>query len=147
MVLENVSIKTKIYKTDDLSFNIVNYPYFDGVVPRATSCSVYISQLIRYARACSDIDDFNDRNKVMTSKLLGDDLTSYHFFTRNGFLSVSSHTQHFGLVPDGVEGRVTEWHFTHNIAQNKIDLNRANIKLCFISTYNSHLPIYCIKCI
>ena len=31
---------------------------------------VYISQLIRFARACSNVDDFNIRNLFLTSKLL-----------------------------------------------------------------------------
>ena len=32
---------------------------------------VYISQLIRFARVSSHVDDFNTRNKVLTAKLLG----------------------------------------------------------------------------
>ena len=30
----------------------------------------YISQLIRFARVCSHVDDFNTRNKCLTAKLL-----------------------------------------------------------------------------
>ena len=42
-------IKTKIYdKRDDFDFDIVNFPFLDGDVPRSTSYSVYISQLIRF---------------------------------------------------------------------------------------------------
>ena len=41
-------VKTKIYdKRDD--FDIVNFPFLDGDVPRSTSYGVYISQLIRFA--------------------------------------------------------------------------------------------------
>ena len=43
---------------------------FDGDVPRRPSCGVYISQLIRFARVCSHVDDFNTRNKCLTAKLL-----------------------------------------------------------------------------
>ena len=32
--------------------------------------SSYISQLIRFARVCSHVDDFNTRNKCLTAKLL-----------------------------------------------------------------------------
>ena len=39
-------------------------------VPRRPSYGVYISQLIRFARVCSHVDDFNTRNKCLTSKLL-----------------------------------------------------------------------------
>ena len=64
-------VKTKIYdKRDDIDFDIVNFPFLDGDVPRSTSYFVYISQLIRFARVSSDVDDFNVRNKVLTAKLL-----------------------------------------------------------------------------
>ena len=63
--------KTKIYdKRDDFDFDIVKFPFLDGDVPRSTSYGVYISQLIRFARVSSHIDDFNTRNKVLTAKLL-----------------------------------------------------------------------------
>ena len=62
-------VKTKIYdKRDDLYF--VNFPFLDGDVPRSTSYVFYISQLIRFARVSSYVDDFNTRNKVLTTKLL-----------------------------------------------------------------------------
>ena len=41
---------------------IVNFPFFDGNVPRFPSYCVYILQLIRFARVCSNVDDFNNRN-------------------------------------------------------------------------------------
>ena len=64
-------VKTKIYdKRDDFDFNIVNFPFPDGDVPRLTSYGVYISQLIRFARVSGYVDDFNTRNKVLTAKLL-----------------------------------------------------------------------------
>ena len=49
---------------------IVNFPFSDGDVPRRPSYKVYISQLLRFARVCSHIDDFNARNKCLTAKLL-----------------------------------------------------------------------------
>ena len=42
----------------------------DEVVRRSTSYGVYISQLIRLSRVSSHVDDFNTRNKVLTTKLL-----------------------------------------------------------------------------
>ena len=64
-------VKTKIYdKRDDFDFDIVNLPFLDNDVPRSTYCCVYISQLIRFARVSSHVDDFNTRNKVLTAKLL-----------------------------------------------------------------------------
>ena len=64
-------VQTKIYdKRDDFDFKIVNFPFLDGDVPRSTSYGVYISQLIRFARVSSHVDDFNTRNKVLTANLL-----------------------------------------------------------------------------
>ena len=64
-------VKTKIYdKRADFDFDTVNFPFLDGDVPRSASYGVYISQLIRFARVSSHVDDFNTRNKVLTAKLL-----------------------------------------------------------------------------
>ena len=64
-------VKTKIYnKRDDFDFDIVNFPFLDGDVPRSTPYGVYISQLIRFARVSSHVDDFNTHKKVLTAKLL-----------------------------------------------------------------------------
>ena len=64
-------MSSKIYdKRDDFDFNIVNFPFSDGDVPRAPSYGVYISQLIRYDRVSSHLADFNVRNKTLTAKLL-----------------------------------------------------------------------------
>ena len=64
-------VSSKIYdKRDVFEFDIVNFPFLDGDVPRRPSYGVYISQLIRFARVCSHVDDFNTRNKCLTAKLL-----------------------------------------------------------------------------
>ena len=71
LCISNGTVSTKIYdKRDDLDFDIVNFPFLDGDAPRRTSCGVYISQLIRFARASSNLSDFNCRNKARTAKLL-----------------------------------------------------------------------------
>ena len=70
-------VKTKLFdKLDDFDFDIVNFPFQDGDVPRSTSYGVYISQLIRFARVSSHVDDFN--NFVRLSKnFIGGILTYY----------------------------------------------------------------------
>ena len=69
--ITNGIVSSKIYdKRDDLNFEIVNFPFRDGDVPRSPSYGVYISQLIRFARVCSNVDDFNNRNLSLTAKLL-----------------------------------------------------------------------------
>ena len=67
----NGFVSSKIYdKRDDFDFDIVNFPFLDGDVPRRASYGVYISQLIRFARICNHVTDFNARNKCLTAKLL-----------------------------------------------------------------------------
>ena len=48
----------------------MNFPFLDGDVPRSTSYGFYISQLIRFGRVSSHVDDSITRNKVLTAKLL-----------------------------------------------------------------------------
>ena len=45
-------------------------PFLDVDVPRRHSYGVYISQLIRFARASSHASDFNSHNKFLPAKLL-----------------------------------------------------------------------------
>ena len=71
LCISNDTVSTKIYnKWDDFDLDIVNSPFLDGDVPRRTSYRVYISQLIRFARASSDLTDFNCRSKALTAKPL-----------------------------------------------------------------------------
>ena len=68
MSITNGIVSTKIYdKWDDFDFEIVNFPFLYGDVPRYPS---YISQLIRFARVFSNVDDFINRNLFLTAKLL-----------------------------------------------------------------------------
>ena len=60
-------VPTKFYdKRDDFDFSIVNFPFLDG----DTSYGVYISQLIRFARASSYVTDYNTCNKLLTQNFL-----------------------------------------------------------------------------
>ena len=69
--ISNEIVSTKIYdRRDDFDFEVVNFPFLDGDVPRSTFNGVYISQLIHFARASSYVADFNTRNKLLTQKLL-----------------------------------------------------------------------------
>ena len=69
--ISNRFVSSNIYdKRDDFDFDIVNFPFLDGDVPRSTVYGVYISQLIRFARVSSHVTDFNARNKISNGKLL-----------------------------------------------------------------------------
>ena len=71
MSITNGIVSSKIYdKRDDFSFEIVNFPFLDGDVPLSPSYGVYVSQLILFARVCSNVDDFKNRNLFLTAKLL-----------------------------------------------------------------------------
>ena len=62
--------QSKFYdKRDDSDFDIVNFPFLNGDVPRPTFYGVYISQLICFARVSSHVDDFNTCSKVLTAIL------------------------------------------------------------------------------
>ena len=80
LCISNGTVSTKIYdKRDDFDFDtsIVNFPVLDGDVPRRTSYGVYMSQVIRFARASLNLSDFNCHNKALTAKLLRQD---YRYF-------------------------------------------------------------------
>ena len=95
---------SKIYeKRDDFNFEIVNFPFVDGDVPRSPSYVVYLSQLICFARVCSYVDDFNSRNFFLTAKLLKQDYRYYRirkafskFYDRHSELIVK---YNIGLKP------------------------------------------------
>ena len=77
MSISNDIVSTKINdKRDEFDFKIVNLPFLDGDVPRCTSYGVYISQLIRFARASSHVADINTHNKLLPQKLLKQ---GYHY--------------------------------------------------------------------
>ena len=63
--------KTKTYdKRENYKFEIVKYPDLSGNIPHGSAYGVYTSQVIRYARVCNDADDFKERVKVLTNKLI-----------------------------------------------------------------------------
>ena len=63
-------LSTKIYdKRDDFNFKIINFPNMCSNIPASPAYGVYISQLIRYARA-SNYSDFLKRNLHLRNRLL-----------------------------------------------------------------------------
>ena len=83
LCISNGTVSTKIYdKRDDFDFDIVSFPFLDGDVPRRTSYGVYISQLIRFARASSNLNDLNYRNKPLLPNFLGRAIVILNFVRR-----------------------------------------------------------------
>ena len=67
----NDIVSTRIYyERNAFDFDIVNFPFLDGDVPRRPSYGVYISHRIRFARASLHVTDFNNRNTFLTANLI-----------------------------------------------------------------------------
>ena len=68
-------LRTKLYdKRDDFNFPILNFPFIYSNIPAAPAYGVYISQMIRYSRACGSYQDFLDRGFLLIRKLLNQGL-------------------------------------------------------------------------
>jgi hypothetical protein len=64
-------ISTKIYdKRYDFNFEIINFPNMCSNIPTSPAYGVYISQLIRYARASSNYSDFLKRHLHLRNRIL-----------------------------------------------------------------------------
>ena len=69
--IKNQCFSYRLYdKRDNFNFPIVNFPCLDGNIPTRQSYNVFTAQLIRYARGCQHVNDFHQRTKILTSKLL-----------------------------------------------------------------------------
>ena len=65
-------LRTSLYdKRDDFNFHITNFPFLSSNIPSSPAYGVFISQLIRYARACSSYECFILRAMRLSNKLLG----------------------------------------------------------------------------
>ena len=65
-------LRTSLYdKRDDFNFHITNFPFLSSNIPFSPAYGVFISQLIRYARACSSYECFILRAARLSSKILG----------------------------------------------------------------------------
>ena len=65
------NITTKLYdKRDAFGFHIVNFPFMSSNIPSAPAYGVYASQLIHYARCCSNYSDFLLCHRALVTRLL-----------------------------------------------------------------------------
>ena len=63
---------TSLYdKRGDFNFHITNFPFLSSNIPSSPAYGNFISQLIRYARACSSYECFILRAMRLSNKLLG----------------------------------------------------------------------------
>jgi hypothetical protein len=68
----NGRLITLLYdKRGDFDFAIVKFPFLCGMfIPLSPAYGVYVSQLIRYARACFVYEDCSKHGKLLTNKLM-----------------------------------------------------------------------------
>ena len=84
---------------NEFDFDIANFPFLDDDVPRRASCQlvecIISFKLIRFARVCSRVDDFNARNKCLTARLLKHD---YRYHKLRKFFFSMFYRRHHELV-------------------------------------------------
>ena len=85
--ITNGIVSSKIYDNrDDFNFEIVNFPYLDGVVPRSPP------QLIRFVRDSSKFGGFNNRNHFVRVLSYQDKIIDIINFVKH-FLNFTTGTQ------------------------------------------------------
>ena len=57
-------------KLDYFDFDIKNFPFPDGGLPRSASCGVCVSRLLRFAWMSGRLHGFGALNKVLAADLL-----------------------------------------------------------------------------
>ena len=63
------NITTKLRdKCDPFGFHIVNFPFMSSNIPSAPAYGVYASQLIHYARCCSNYSDFLSHHRALVTR-------------------------------------------------------------------------------
>ena len=65
------NITTKLCdKRDMFGFHIINFPFMSSNIPSAPAYGVYASQLIHYARCCSNYSDLLSHHRALVTRLL-----------------------------------------------------------------------------
>ena len=86
---------SKLYdKRDDFNFPIVNFPFMSSNIPSCPAYGVYISQLIRYLRACTFYLDFRERHRSLAVKLFSQGFT-VHGLARSFKKFYGRHSEEF----------------------------------------------------
>ena len=86
IIYDEGRLKTKLYhKRDDFSFQIVNFSFLWSNISASPAYRVYVSQLIRYSRACISYHAFLDRGLLLTRTLLNQEfqMVKLKFYKRH----------------------------------------------------------------
>ena len=69
--ITNGEVFSKIYvKRDDFDFEVVNHFSMEMFPAPLPMVYIFRNQLINFARVCSNFDEFNNRNLLLTERLL-----------------------------------------------------------------------------
>ena len=69
-IIDNKFVTSLYDKRKDFNFQIVNYPFLCGNVPKRQSYGVFLSQVIRFSRVCMKYQCFIRECRILTRKLL-----------------------------------------------------------------------------
>ena len=70
ITVKNNKFITKIYhKVDLFNFEVISYPFPDSNIPCHVGYNTFLSQLIRFSRVCSLVEDFAFRTRLIYDKL------------------------------------------------------------------------------
>ena len=111
-------LRTSLYdKRDDCNFHITNFPFLSSNIPSSPAYGVFISQLIRYARACSSYECFILRAMRLSNKLLGQGYVKERlksslrkFYGRYGDLTKQYEVPLFRMLHDILDNDHIQWH-------------------------------------
>ena len=104
-------------KRDDFNFHITNFPFLSSNIPSSPAFGVFISQLIRYARACSSYECFILRAMRLSNKLLGQGYVKERlksslrkFYGRYGDLTKQYEVPFSRMLHDILDDDHIQWH-------------------------------------
>ena len=111
-------LHTSLYdKRDDFNFHITNFPFLSSNIPSSPVYGVFISQLIRYARASSSYDCFILRAVRLSNKLLGQGYVKERlrsslrkFYGRYGDLTKQYEVPLSRMLHDILDDDHQQWH-------------------------------------
>ena len=111
-------LRNSLYdKRDDFNFHITNFPFLSSNIPFSPAYGVFISQLIRYARACSSYECFILRTMRLSNKLFGQGYVKERlksslrkFYGRYGDLTKQYEVPLSRMLHDILDDDHTQWH-------------------------------------
>ena len=66
----NPAASVLAFKRDNFKFRIVNYPDLSGNISHKCAYGVFVSELLRYSKVCSNERDFEARHMILFDKLV-----------------------------------------------------------------------------